>query len=51
MCLQRSPFRIAGFWIAYVLDAATSAGMSVFYGLVFVAALASTRLRLLRVTQ
>ena len=36
---------IAGFWIAYVLDAATSAGMSVFYGLVFVAALASTRLR------
>jgi manganese/zinc/iron transport system permease protein len=36
---------IAGFWIAYVLDAATSAGMSVFYGLVFVVALASTRLR------
>ncbi|HMR48049.1 MAG TPA: metal ABC transporter permease [Arachnia sp.] len=36
---------LAGFWLAYALDAATSAGMSVFYGLVFVAALTVVRLR------
>lgn len=35
---------LAGFWIAYVLNAATSAGMAVFYGLVFVTVLAATRL-------
>lgn len=35
---------LAGFWIAYVLNAATSAGMAVFYGLVFVLVLALTRL-------
>lgn len=35
---------LAGFWIAYVLNAATSAGMAVFYGLVFVIVLAATRL-------
>lgn len=35
---------LAGFWIAYVLNAATSAGMAVFYGLVFVIMLAATRL-------
>ena len=35
---------VAGFWVAYVLDAATSAGMAVFYGLVFVIVLAATRL-------
>ncbi|WP_449276673.1 metal ABC transporter permease [Leucobacter sp. GX24907] len=35
---------VAGFWVAYVLDAATSAGMSVFYGLMFAAVLAGTRL-------
>ena len=34
---------LGGFWSAYVLDAATSAGMAVFYGLVFVGALAATR--------
>lgn len=34
---------VAGFWIAYVLDAATSAGMSVFYGLVFLVVLAARR--------
>lgn len=34
---------IAGFWIAYWLDAATSAGMSVFFGLLFVAVLVATR--------
>ncbi|MFV0435548.1 MAG: metal ABC transporter permease [Leucobacter sp.] len=34
---------LAGFWIAYALDAATSSGMAVFYGLVFVAALLGTR--------
>lgn len=34
---------LAGFWIAYVLDAATSAGMAVLYGLVFVVVLAATR--------
>lgn len=36
---------VAGFWVSYVLDAATSAGMSVFYGLMFAAALAGTQLR------
>ncbi|MDJ1370239.1 metal ABC transporter permease [Gulosibacter molinativorax] len=36
---------LAGFWLAYVLDAATSAGMSVFYGLVFGVVLVATRLR------
>lgn len=35
---------LAGFWIAYVMDAATSAGMAVFYGLSFMAAFAGTRL-------
>lgn len=35
---------VAGFWVAYVLDAATSAGMAVFYGLMFAAVLAGTRL-------
>lgn len=36
---------LAGFWLAYVLDAATSAGMAVFYGLVFVAVFCMTRFR------
>ena len=35
---------LAGFWVAYVLNAATSAGMSLFYGLVFAAVLVVTRL-------
>lgn len=39
----------AGFWLAYLLDAATSAGLALFYGLVFLAVqatlLASRRLR------
>ncbi|MGC4151795.1 MAG: metal ABC transporter permease [Propionicimonas sp.] len=35
---------LAGFWLAYMLDAATSAGMAVFYGLGFAAALLGTRL-------
>ena len=35
---------LAGFRIAYRLDAATSAGMAVFYGLLFAAVLAGTRL-------
>lgn len=35
---------LAGFWIAYWLDAATSAGMAVFYGLLFAAAFAGTRM-------
>ncbi|MDZ8200772.1 metal ABC transporter permease [Microbacterium sp. SSW1-59] len=35
---------LAGFWLAYVLDAATSAGMAVFLGLVFVAVFTVTRL-------
>ena len=34
---------LAGFWLAYVLDAATSAGMAVFYGLCFAATLLGTR--------
>jgi manganese/zinc/iron transport system permease protein len=33
---------VAGFWIAYHLDAATSAGMAVFYALTFVAVLIGT---------
>ncbi|MGU3498110.1 metal ABC transporter permease [Mycobacterium sp. C31M] len=33
---------VAGFWIAYYADAATSAGMAVFYGLTFVAVLTGT---------
>jgi manganese/zinc/iron transport system permease protein len=33
---------LAGFWTAYVLDAPTSAGMAVFYGVLFVAALIVT---------
>lgn len=36
---------LAGFWVAYVLNAATSAGMSLFYGLVFAVVLVATRLR------
>ncbi|MBS3182427.1 metal ABC transporter permease [Leucobacter manosquensis] len=36
---------LAGFWVAYVLNAATSAGMSVFYGLVFAAVLIVTKSR------
>lgn len=34
---------LAGFWIAYILNAATSAGMAVFYGLTFIAVLIATR--------
>ncbi|HIY23094.1 MAG TPA: metal ABC transporter permease, partial [Candidatus Brachybacterium merdigallinarum] len=34
---------LVGFWAAYVLDAATSAGMAVFYGVVFVVALIVTQ--------
>lgn len=34
---------LAGFWVAYTLNAATSAGMAVFYGLLFIVALAVTR--------
>lgn len=33
---------VAGFWLAYVLDAATSAGMAVFYGLIFIVVLTVT---------
>ena len=35
---------VAGFWVSYVLNAATSAGMAVFYGIVFAIALAGVRL-------
>lgn len=35
---------LAGFALAYAVDAATSAGMAVFYGLVFAAVLVGTRL-------
>lgn len=35
---------LAGFWLAYALDAATSAGMAVFYGLCFTLTLLGTRL-------
>ncbi len=34
---------VAGFWAAYWLDAATSAGMAVFYGAIFAAAFATSR--------
>src|SRR5690606_28930386 len=37
---------LAGFWLAYVLDAATSAGMSVFYGLIFAGAFVFSRVRI-----
>lgn len=36
---------LTGFWIAYAFDAATSAGMAVFYGVVFIAALGAARIR------
>lgn len=36
---------LAGFQLAYLLDAATSAALAVFYGLLFAAALLGTRLR------
>lgn len=36
---------MAGFWLAYFLDAATSAGMALFYGLIFVAIFCATRLQ------
>lgn len=36
---------LAGFCLAYVLDAPTSAGMAVFYGLLFTAVFAAVRLR------
>ena len=35
---------IAGFWIAYVLNAATSAGMALFYGAMFVTVAAADKL-------
>lgn len=35
----------AGFWIAYVLDAATSAGIAVFYGIVFAVTYVGVRAR------
>lgn len=35
---------LAGFWLAYVLNAATSAGMAVFYGLLFCLVIVATRL-------
>ncbi|MGO1544751.1 MAG: metal ABC transporter permease [Gulosibacter sp.] len=35
---------ILGFWLAYALNAATSAGMSVFYGVIFAIVLVTTRL-------
>lgn len=34
---------VAGFWVAYAVNAATSAGMSVFYGTMFLLALAANR--------
>ncbi|HLS48518.1 MAG TPA: metal ABC transporter permease [Actinomycetaceae bacterium] len=34
---------VGGFWTSYFVDAATSAGMAVFYGLLFVAALVASR--------
>ena len=40
---------LLGFWVAYVLNAATSAGMSVFYGFVFAAVLIVTKLRQIRI--
>ena len=36
---------LAGFWVAYALDAATSAGMAVLYGIVFLLVFAGVRLR------
>lgn len=36
---------LAGFWVAYFLNAATSAGMAVFYGFIFVVVLLGSRLR------
>lgn len=36
---------LGGFWLAYFLDAATSAGMAVFYGLVFAVVFVATRAR------
>lgn len=36
---------LAGFWLAYFLDAATSAGMALFCGLVFLTAFGFSRLR------
>lgn len=36
---------LAGFWLAYLFDAATSAAMAVCYGIMFLAALGITRLR------
>lgn len=36
---------LVGFWLAYALDAATSAGMATFYGVAFGAVLLATRLR------
>lgn len=35
---------LAGFWLAYVLNAPTSAGMAVFYGMLFVAVLVGKQL-------
>lgn len=35
---------VAGFWVAYILDAATSAGVAVFYWIMFAAVLVGTRL-------
>lgn len=42
---------LAGFWIAYALDAATSAGMAVFSGLLFAAVYAGTRLQRVRASR
>lgn len=36
---------LAGFWLAYLLDASTSAAMAVFYGVLFAAVLFGTRVR------
>ena len=36
---------LAGFWIAYVLDAATSAGMAVLYGVLFIVVFVVSRAR------
>ncbi|MGO1435599.1 MAG: metal ABC transporter permease [Canibacter sp.] len=35
---------LAGFWVSYVLNAATSAGMAVFYGIVFVIVFSASRI-------
>ena len=42
---------LAGFWVAYMTDAATSAGMAVFYGLVFMTVLAGTLMRRAQVSR